>query len=108
MSPSSLENIPERWWPEVKHFCPTIPIILVGNKIDLRDNQSAIEQLHKRETPITREQGLEMAERIKAIQYIECSARTSENLERVFTAAAEVALSKKRKGFLKGMIHLHN
>lgn len=105
MSPSSLEKIPERWYPEVKHFCPTTPIILVGNKIDLRDNPSAIEHLRKGETPITREKGLEMAERIKALQYIECSAKTSENLRRVFTAAAEVALSKKRKGFLKGIIH---
>lgn len=28
----SLENIPEKWTPEVKHFCPNVPIILVGNK----------------------------------------------------------------------------
>lgn len=31
-SPDSLENIPEKWTPEVKHFCPNVPIILVGNK----------------------------------------------------------------------------
>ena len=31
-SPDSLENIPEKWTPEVKHFCPLVPIILVGNK----------------------------------------------------------------------------
>jgi len=31
-SPDSLENIPEKWTPEVKHFCPSVPIILVGNK----------------------------------------------------------------------------
>ena len=30
--PDSLENIPEKWTPEVKHFCPNVPIILVGNK----------------------------------------------------------------------------
>uniref|UniRef100_A0A8C8ZC33 Ras homolog family member C n=1 Tax=Prolemur simus TaxID=1328070 RepID=A0A8C8ZC33_PROSS len=35
-SPDSLENIPEKWTPEVKHFCPNVPIILVGNKKDLR------------------------------------------------------------------------
>ncbi len=29
-SPDSLENIPEKWNPEVKHFCPNVPIILVG------------------------------------------------------------------------------
>lgn len=31
-SPDSLENIPEKWTPEVRHFCPNVPIILVGNK----------------------------------------------------------------------------
>lgn len=25
------ENILEKWTPEVKHFCPNVPIILVGN-----------------------------------------------------------------------------
>jgi len=35
-SPDSLENIPEKWTPEVRHFCPNVPIILVGNKKDLR------------------------------------------------------------------------
>lgn len=31
-SPDSLENIPEKWSPEVRHFCPNVPVILVGNK----------------------------------------------------------------------------
>jgi len=35
-SPDSLQNIPEKWVPEVKHFCPNVPIVLVGNKKDLR------------------------------------------------------------------------
>lgn len=41
-SPDSLENIPEKWTPEVKHFCPNVPIILVGNKKDLRNDPSTI------------------------------------------------------------------
>ena len=31
-SPDSLDNITERWIPEVKQFCPNIPIILVGKR----------------------------------------------------------------------------
>ena len=34
-SSDSLENIPEKWTLEVKHFHPNMPIILVGNKKDL-------------------------------------------------------------------------
>ena len=35
-SPDSLENIPERWVQEIKHFCPNVPVLLVGLKKDLR------------------------------------------------------------------------
>ena len=32
-SPDSLENIPEKWNPEVKHFCPNVPVVLIGKLI---------------------------------------------------------------------------
>ena len=35
-NPDSLMNVEERWCSEVRHYCPKIPIILVGNKKDLR------------------------------------------------------------------------
>lgn len=41
------ENIPEKWTPEVKHFCPTVPIILVGNKKDLRNDDHTRRELAK-------------------------------------------------------------
>lgn len=31
-SPDSLENVPEKWVPEVKHFCPGVAFVLVGCK----------------------------------------------------------------------------
>lgn len=50
-SPVSLlagtENIPEKWTPEVKHFCPNVPIILVGNKKDLRNDEHTRRELTK-------------------------------------------------------------
>ncbi|KAM4571637.1 transforming protein RhoA-like isoform 1-T1 [Fundulus diaphanus] len=44
----SLENISEKWSPEVKHFCPNVPIILVANKKDLRNDEQTREALAKR------------------------------------------------------------
>lgn len=43
----SSENIPEKWTPEVKHFCPNVPIILVGNKKDLRNDEHTRRELAK-------------------------------------------------------------
>lgn len=44
---SFTENIPEKWTPEVKHFCPNVPIILVGNKKDLRNDEHTRRELAK-------------------------------------------------------------
>lgn len=44
---SFIENIPEKWTPEVKHFCPNVPIILVGNKKDLRNDEHTRRELAK-------------------------------------------------------------
>lgn len=42
-SPESLENIPGKWKAEMKHFSPKVPIILVANKTDLRNDPATIE-----------------------------------------------------------------
>lgn len=47
LCPLLLENIPEKWTPEVKHFCPNVPIILVGNKKDLRNDEHTRRELAK-------------------------------------------------------------
>ena len=36
MRPSSLRNVRTIWYPEIRRFCPTIPIILAGTQADLR------------------------------------------------------------------------
>uniref|UniRef100_A0A8C5PFJ0 Uncharacterized protein n=1 Tax=Leptobrachium leishanense TaxID=445787 RepID=A0A8C5PFJ0_9ANUR len=74
-SPDSLENIPEKWTPEVKHFCPNVPIILVGNKKDLRNDEHTRRELAKmKQEPVKPEEGRDMANRISAFGYLECSA----------------------------------
>jgi len=94
-SPDSLENIPDRWTPELKHFCPKVPIVLVGNKLDLRNNPETLEALAKlKQQPVTVAAGQEMATRIGAFAYLECSARTKEGVQQVFETANRAALKK--------------
>ena len=97
-SPDSLENIAEKWQPEVRHFCPRVPVILVGNKKDLRSDDATRRELSKlKKEPVRYEQGKEMAENIHAVAYLECSAKTKEGVREVFEAATSAALQTKQK-----------
>ena len=98
-SPDSLENIPEKWTPEVKHFCPNVPIILVGNKKDLRNDENTKRELAKmKQETVKTEEGRAMADKIHAFGYLECSARTKEGVRDVFETATRAALQVKKKG----------
>lgn len=98
-SPDSLENIPEKWVPEVNHFCPNIPFVLVGCKRDLRDDENTIRELAvMRQKPVSEAEGEAMAERIKAWRYIECSAKTKYNVREVFEIATKAALLSGKPG----------
>jgi len=97
-SPDSLDNIPEKWTPEVKHFCPNVPIILVGNKKDLRNDPNTIKELAKmKQEPVKPEDGRTMAEKINAFAYLECSAKSKEGVREVFETATRAALQVKKK-----------
>ncbi|KAM7295558.1 ras-like GTP-binding protein Rho1 [Ixodes scapularis] len=96
-SPDSLENIPEKWTPEVRHFCPNVPIILVGNKKDLRLDPHTMRELAKmKQKPVAPEEGRAMAEKINAYGYLECSAKTKDGVREVFETATRAALQVKR------------
>lgn len=56
-----------------------MPIILVGNKKDLRNDPSVVRDLGKmKQEPVRPEQGRAVAEQIGAFAYLECSAKTKE------------------------------
>ncbi|KTF97777.1 hypothetical protein cypCar_00012502, partial [Cyprinus carpio] len=78
-------SYPQTWYPEVRHHCPSTPIILVGTKLDLRDEKETIEKLkEKKLAPITYPQGLALAKEVDAVKYLECSALTQRGLKTVF------------------------
>jgi Ras homolog gene family, member A len=87
----------------VRHYCEGLPVILVGCKSDLRNDQSRLAALSsENSTTVTREFGSRVAEEIGAFMYLECSAKTGEGIYRVFDQAARSALAvgaKKKKSF---------
>jgi Ras-related C3 botulinum toxin substrate 1 len=101
ISPHSFENIKSKWWPEIQHHAPGVPILLVGTKADLRNDQSMISQLQAKGLHvISQEEALRMTKDIGAVNYLECSALTQEGLKNVFDEAIRAALMKpvKKKG----------
>ena len=71
VNPTSLRNVKEKWHPEVAHHCPKIPIILVGTKLDLRDDKETVFKLkEKKMSPISYSQGSSMMKEINAIKYL--------------------------------------
>ncbi|XP_064486433.1 ras-like GTP-binding protein Rho1 isoform X2 [Ornithodoros turicata] len=95
VQPDSLVNVVERWNPEVAHFCPRVPIILVGTKKDLRNKPDVVEK----RKPVTSYEGRLVAEKIGAFAYLECSALTTEGVHKVFQTAviAAVKMSAARR-----------
>lgn len=58
--------------------------MLIGTKVDLRDDPETIEKLRsKGQQPISWEQAEQMARDIKAVSYMECSALTQKGLKQV-------------------------
>jgi len=96
-SPASFENVRAKWFPEVNHHCPNAPIILVGTKLDLRDDKETVDKLkEKKLTPIATSQGLQMCKEISAVKLLECSALTQKGLKQVFDEAIRAVLCPKK------------
>lgn len=101
-SHDSLENIHAKWVPEVQHFCPNVPFLLIATKKDLRNDPATRQALGRDKLDVIRpEQGKAMAEKVGAYAYLESSAKTREGVREVFITATRAALQKKgrRKGF---------
>ncbi|KAK5065084.1 hypothetical protein LTR84_000920 [Exophiala bonariae] len=97
--PNSLENVMDKWYPEVLHFCPTTPLILVGLKSDLRNKRTCIELLRTQGlTPVTPEQGQTVAKQMGA-SYIECSAKESKGIQEVFDQAINTAIQAEEDSY---------
>lgn len=112
-SKDSLENVESKWVGEIADNCAGVKLVLVALKCDLREQTeeedteeaagasapAAAETAEPREKKplITYEQGLEVARRIGASRYLECSAMKNRGVNEAFTEAARVALSVKKE-----------
>ncbi|KAI3967039.1 hypothetical protein MKW92_008932 [Papaver armeniacum] len=100
ISRPSFENITKKWIPELRHYAPSVPIVLVGTKLDLReDKQFHID--YPGAYTISTAQGEELKKQIGALAYVECSSKNQQNVKTVFDIAIKLVLhppkTKKRR-----------
>ena len=112
MNPTSFENVESKWVcfksakeftsnfffkvPEIRQHCPNVPIVVVGTKLDLRNDPDAIARLQEKDLKaITLDQGKQLGERIGAYAVCECSARTQTGLKDTFIKVIEAVLKPK-------------
>ena len=82
-----------QWVAELKKCVRSAHFMLVGLQKDLRNDPTTNEELHRySQHPVTPEEGWEVAKKIGAITYMECSAKTGEGLMEVFEMLAKCSL----------------
>jgi len=71
-SHDSLENIETKWKAEIEENCPGVKLVLVALKCDLREShQDEEDGSNEPKRPMIQyQQGLEVAQRIKALRYL--------------------------------------
>ncbi|KAF7298934.1 hypothetical protein MIND_00841400 [Mycena indigotica] len=84
-NPNSFDRIPTYWLPHIRQLGVNVPVILVGNKIDLRGDDATNEALEEEIMPI-------MGEFKEVETCIECSAKTPLNVSEVFYFAQKAVL----------------
>nr|NP_001134434.1 Ras-like GTP-binding protein Rho1 [Salmo salar]ACI67495.1 Ras-like GTP-binding protein Rho1 precursor [Salmo salar] len=90
----SFNNVTEKWIPEVRHFCPSVPLMLIGTKLDLRpDDYTPLPPNSKEKPMVTHKEGLEQAQHCEAAHFYEVSALKDTNVNDVFKDATKIALT---------------
>lgn len=82
-----------QWAPEASHFLPNATKILVGTKIDMRDE--GIADTVEGATPVSTDEGKEMSKKLSCDKYIEVSAKTGKGLNKLFDGVVELIYKKR-------------
>jgi small GTP-binding protein len=92
---TSFENVASKWKRELgEHrqcMALNVKFVLVGNKIDLREDAEVIERLRlKNEHPVTCEEGIACAKELGMAAYAETSALTGSGVAALFGACCAI------------------
>ncbi|KAF8888154.1 ras-related C3 botulinum toxin substrate 1-like protein [Gymnopilus junonius] len=91
--PESYESVRTKWYSEVRYHGPSsAKIVLVGTKLDLRDDREIVDDLTNQNlTPISYAEGELLCRDIIGQKYYECSALTQQGVATLFKGAVHAA-----------------
>jgi len=91
---ASFESVKDKWFPEVDHYVKNVPTLLVGTKVDLR-NEKLPDPSTGEFNPVSDEQANKMVEEVGAEKFIAVSAKKGTNLKELFNDAVTIALAAR-------------
>lgn len=98
VSRTSLSNVESKWLPELRRYCPSVPIVLVGTKKDLTNDSKVVAQMAMQGMkPISLEEGESMAAKLGCAKFVEISSCTQEGIHEAFGTAIDVALKARKQ-----------
>jgi len=104
--PSTLQNVKEKWIPEIRSQSKKVPIVLVGTQSDLREDAKTLVGLRQcKEQPIQEAEARKMAASLGCETYVESSSLTQKNLKEVFDNAICEGLRSRNMREQKNMKH---
>ena len=102
-----VSHVRERWYNEVKKYCPNASILLIGTNLDKREDlsydhnvvtKSTVDYpIRKDEDIVTYSNGLSIAKEIGAIAYIESSAKNEVGFKEIKDHIFRSFLNKNRR-----------
>ena len=75
-----FQRIYSYWWVELNKFCSDVPIVLVGSKLDLRSKIKTIPT----------EEGIAMAQNIRAVRFMEISSLENQGVSELFQLVLQI------------------
>ncbi|KAK9382178.1 P-loop containing nucleoside triphosphate hydrolase protein [Kockiozyma suomiensis] len=97
---TSLENVIEKWWPEVKHHCAKgTPMMLVGMKEDVRNDPQVIDIMKQQGYmgPVPYDKGVQVSQQIGRVPFLECSAKEGTGLYEIFDRIVNILVPPERE-----------
>eukprot|EP01117_Protostelium_nocturnum_P015970 TRINITY_DN6233_c0_g1_i1.p1 TRINITY_DN6233_c0_g1~~TRINITY_DN6233_c0_g1_i1.p1 ORF type:complete len:194 (-),score=25.97 TRINITY_DN6233_c0_g1_i1:87-668(-) len=105
ISRDSFNNVRQSWIPDTRYRAPNKPIILVGTKIDLREDEDTLKRLKNRnESAVQFEEGWDLYKELQLDGYVEISSLHQKGIESLVDEicfvleGGSVRGKKKKKG----------